>query len=588
MRFQIVAFMFVASLGVASRVAAQGADVFGSPANGSTGNNALEANEGLQSATPTDNVNELNTGNGALDDGEGGDFEFSGEGDFDAAGDELFDDQAASGQGEEALLGPGANAPDAFGNPSAVNPAAASNAVPTAPTQVPTVNAAVTNPAPPVQTAPVQSAPAQFPTVQQAAPANAQTLMNEIVTDPAAAVPPTTAATGEEVAPPPVGPPAIEAPPLPPPNEFSGAPPIPGSMRLMADGEAPEEYRVQPGDTLFDICDQLLDEPAYWPKLWALNPEIKNPHFIFPNMRLQFYPGDDDTPPYLQVVTEDDVIPIDKGDLDEQLLVAEKVNFVIETPEEEMPVEVVGPEGIGEELSDDLLLSGRIYDGQELKLQVPGFIFAEEKEPIGTVRGGRNDEAMISSDMAILVEDETGVSVGTTYTILRPGEKIKSPETGDFVGYKYYFVANVRMDRELDDDVFVGTVRDSRLGVMKDDIIVSFISTFRSAPPEHAIGSLSQAEANIVGFEYEGQDVGATGQYAFLDKGTGDGISTGMYLGIYGTPGTLTRDMRSLGLPEDYQMVGVVRIIDTTDAGAIGYVVKTMSEIRIGDRAGKG
>src|SRR5262249_54111051 len=153
----------------------------------------------------------------------------------------------------------------------------------------------------------------------------------------------------------------LKAAPLPPPNDFSGAPPVPGTMRIMAEGEAPEEYLVQPGDTLFDICDQLLSEAGYWPKLWALNPEIKNPHFIFPNMRLRFYPGDDETPPYLQVVSEDDVIPIDKGDLDEAQLVAEKVVF----PEEETggaaPVtEVIGPEGVA--AYSDIQTVGRRYD----------------------------------------------------------------------------------------------------------------------------------------------------------------------------------------------------------------------------------
>jgi hypothetical protein len=115
---------------------------------------------------------------------------------------------------------------------------------------------------------------------------------------------------------------------LPAANDFSGAPAVPGTMRLLADEEAPEDYVIEDGDTLIDICDQLLDEAGYWPKLWALNPEIKNPHFIFPLMRLRFYPGDDENPPYLQVVAEEDTVPIDKADLEETQLVAERVDRV--------------------------------------------------------------------------------------------------------------------------------------------------------------------------------------------------------------------------------------------------------------------
>ena len=94
------------------------------------------------------------------------------------------------------------------------------------------------------------------------------------------------------------------------PNEFSGVPVGPGSLRTLAESEAPEEYNVENGDSLFDICDQLLDEPYYWPKLWALNPYITNPHFIYPGMKLKFYPGDESNPPFLKVVTEDDIIPV--------------------------------------------------------------------------------------------------------------------------------------------------------------------------------------------------------------------------------------------------------------------------------------
>ena len=43
---------------------------------------------------------------------------------------------------------------------------------------------------------------------------------------------------------------------------------MPGTLRVLSEEEAPEEYIVEPGDTLFDICDQLLDEGSYWPKLW--------------------------------------------------------------------------------------------------------------------------------------------------------------------------------------------------------------------------------------------------------------------------------------------------------------------------------
>ncbi|PJG58706.1 LysM peptidoglycan-binding domain-containing protein [Aeromonas cavernicola] len=44
----------------------------------------------------------------------------------------------------------------------------------------------------------------------------------------------------------------------------------------------PERYVVQPGDTLWDISGKYLSEPWHWPHLWQINPQLANPHWIYP------------------------------------------------------------------------------------------------------------------------------------------------------------------------------------------------------------------------------------------------------------------------------------------------------------------
>ncbi|MCT7654070.1 LysM peptidoglycan-binding domain-containing protein [Oceanimonas sp. NS1] len=48
----------------------------------------------------------------------------------------------------------------------------------------------------------------------------------------------------------------------------------------------PSHYTVRKGDTLWDISAHFLNSPWHWPKLWHANPQVANPHLIYPGDRL--------------------------------------------------------------------------------------------------------------------------------------------------------------------------------------------------------------------------------------------------------------------------------------------------------------
>ncbi|WP_353225212.1 LysM peptidoglycan-binding domain-containing protein [Salinisphaera hydrothermalis] len=60
--------------------------------------------------------------------------------------------------------------------------------------------------------------------------------------------------------------------------------------------DAPLRYVVKRGDTLWAIAGKYLDDPWYWPQLWDANPDIANPHRIYPGEVLVLTRGMDGQP----------------------------------------------------------------------------------------------------------------------------------------------------------------------------------------------------------------------------------------------------------------------------------------------------
>jgi hypothetical protein len=254
-----------------------------------------------------------------------------------------------------------------------------------------------------------------------------------------------------------------------------------GSVRLGGDGEGwsgpvPDAHVVKRGDTLWRICDTYYQNPYLWPRIWSYNPQIQNPHWIYPGDVVRLREGGT-----AQAQAQQSPPPVPSG----SPLVDRRRR--------------VGP--------------GTIF------LRERGYIDDTEKDNWGSLAGANVDKMFLTDgdEVYLRIGKDHEPKLGQELAIFRPIKKI-----GD--GWIVSVAGTVRIDR-WDSKERVARARIvETLDVIERGARVGPIQrTFQIVPP---VRNDAEVKAKVIASLYPHVFYGQN-QLVFIDKGSADGLKAG-------------------------------------------------------------
>ena len=282
------------------------------------------------------------------------------------------------------------------------------------------------------------------------------------------------------------------------------------SMSVPLAPDAPDQYVVKKGDTLWDISAVFLRDPWYWPEIWYVNPQVANPHLI--------YPGD-----VLNLVYVDGKPRITIG-------TAGAVRLSPQVRSEPLS-------GAIRTIPYDLLMD---FVGR------PALLTRDQVRKAPYVVGMRDRHIVGSDQNEVYGRGLDDPAAGTRYTIVNVGDELRDPDDGDLLGYIGHFAGTgeviqntgavipgedsiFRMRRE-EDLAHLRIVESGREVLQGDKLFPAQVDVgedFRLAAPQNE-AVLGQIIAVVDGVYVAGKY-----QVVAINRGSKHGLEPGNVLGVF-------------------------------------------------------
>ncbi|HEY7883887.1 MAG TPA: LysM domain-containing protein [Cellvibrionaceae bacterium] len=313
---------------------------------------------------------------------------------------------------------------------------------------------------------------------------------------------------------------------------------------------SPDEYVVREGDTLWGIAEMYLDSPWQWPEIWHANPEIDNPHLIFPGdlVRMVYIDGK----PRLTVERTTLMVPASDATLRPTIRV--------------LPIEEAIPAVPLDKIAAYLSRS-RIVMPEDVA-DAPYMLAGTERRIIT----GKGDHAYARGDFSSDLEN---------YGVFREEETFVDSETKEFLGVLAYGVGAVRIDR-IDGDIAKVYVTRSEEELRTGDILLatqerSVDAIFYPSSPDMPIRS------EILAVDGGVNNIGKL-DVVVIKHGEREGLQVGNILAVY-QRGEQVNDPiagKTVQLPDE--RVGLLMIFRTFEKLSFAIMMEAERPIAVGDR----
>ena len=305
---------------------------------------------------------------------------------------------------------------------------------------------------------------------------------------------------------------------------------------------APNEYVVKVGDTLWDIAATFLKDPWFWPEIWYVNPEIVNPHLI--------YPGDVLGLVYLDGQPRITNLRGSAYRMSPQARVTPLTEAINSIPYE----------AVAAFLSSGVILEKNQADSLPYLVDMRGEHLVAAAGNEVYVRGLGNDIP------------------GTRYNVVHIGDPLRDPDDNRLIGYQGLLVGDGVLSRGGDPSTVALT--DSAQEVLRGDRLIPDsvdvpLNFFPRAPSSVIDGRI----ISVVG------GVTQIGQYqvVVMNRGSNDGLAVGDVLSVFQT-GEVVKDLVKGGtvkLPDEE--AGTVMVFKTYDRISYGLVMEATLAIHVLD-----